>query len=110
MVSLFFMATFIASQQAAVSPATWLLISELVPAQVRGLGMGIAGLSLWVTNWAVAQYFLPLVEWLTGPVAFAIFGVLGIIAMGYTRALVPETMGKSLDEVGAEMHNRYAHK
>ena len=110
MVSLFFMATFIASQQAAVSPATWLLISELVPSQVRGLGMGIAGLSLWVTNWAVAQYFLPLVEWLTGPVAFAIFGVLGIIAMGYTRALVPETMGKSLDEVGAEMHNRYAHK
>ena len=110
MASLFFMATFIASQQAAVSPATWLLISELVPAQVRGLGMGIAGLSLWVTNWAVAQYFLPLVEWLTGPVAFAIFGVLGIIAMGYTRALVPETMGKSLDEVGAEMHNRYAHK
>lgn len=110
MVSLFFMATFIASQQAAVSPATWLLISELVPTQVRGLGMGIAGLSLWVTNWAVAQYFLPLVEWLTGPIAFAVFGVLGIVAMGYTRALVPETMGKSLDGVGAEMRERYAHK
>ncbi|MFH0412269.1 sugar porter family MFS transporter [Corynebacterium sp. L4756] len=107
MLSLFFMATFIAFQQAAVSPATWLLISELVPAQVRGLGMGIAGLSLWVTNWAVAQYFLPLVEWLTGPVAFAVFGVLGIVALGYTRALVPETMGKSLDEVGAEMRSRY---
>lgn len=108
MLSLFFMATFIAFQQAAVSPATWLLISELVPAKVRGLGMGIAGLSLWVTNWAVAQYFLPLVEWLTGPVAFGVFGVLGIIALGYTRALVPETMGKSLDEVGAEMRKRYA--
>ena len=107
MLSLFFMATFIAFQQAAVSPATWLLISELVPAKVRGLGMGIAGLSLWVTNWAVAQYFLPLVEWLTGSVAFAVFGVLGIIALGYTRTLVPETMGKSLDEVGAEMRKRY---
>lgn len=107
MLSLFFMATFIAFQQAAVSPATWLLISELVPAKVRGLGMGIAGLSLWVTNWAVAQYFLPLVEWLTGSVAFAVFGVLGIIALGYTRTLVPETMGKSLDEVGSEMRKRY---
>ncbi|MGO2550021.1 MAG: sugar porter family MFS transporter [Corynebacterium casei] len=107
MLSLFFMTTFIAFQQAAVSPATWLLISELVPAKVRGLGMGIAGLSLWVTNWAVAQYFLPLVEWLTGSVAFAVFGVLGIIALGYTRTLVPETMGKSLDEVGAEMRKRY---
>ena len=101
MVSLAFMAVFIASQQAAVSPTTWLLISELVPAQVRGLGMGIAGLSLWVANWAVAQYFLPLVEWLTGARAFLVLGVLGIVAMGYTRALVPETMGRSLETVSA---------
>ncbi|WP_448855557.1 sugar porter family MFS transporter [Corynebacterium camporealensis] len=108
MVSLFFMATFIACQQAAVSPTTWLLISEIVPQPVRGFGMGIAGLSLWVTNWAVAQYFLPLVEWLSGPVAFAIFGVLGIVAIAYTRALVPETMGRSLEEVSAEMRRRYS--
>ena len=107
MVSLVFMALFIAFQQAAVSPTTWLLISELVPLQVRGLGMGIAGLSLWATNWAVAQYFLPLVEWLTGPVAFIIFGVFGLIAIGYTKVLVPETMGRSLDEVGEEMKSRY---
>ena len=108
MVSLFFMATFIACQQAAVSPTTWLLISEIVPQPVRGVGMGIAGLSLWVTNWAVAQYFLPLVEWLSGPVAFAIFGVLGIVAIAYTRALVPETMGRSLEEVSAEVRRRYS--
>ena len=107
MVSLVFMALFIAFQQAAVSPTTWLLISELVPLQVRGLGMGIAGLSLWATNWAVAQYFLPLVEWLTGPVAFIVFGVFGLIAIGYTKVLVPETMGRSLDEVGEEMKSRY---
>src|SRR5699024_2491451 len=93
--------------QAAVSPATWLLFSELVPGKVRGLGMGIAGLCLWVTNWAVAQYFLPLVEWLTGPVAFAVFGVLGIIAMGYTRALVLETICKSRDEFSEWMHSLY---
>ncbi|MDY3127186.1 MAG: sugar porter family MFS transporter [Corynebacterium sp.] len=108
--SLFFMALFIAFQQAAVSPTTWLLISELVPASVRGIGMGIAGLSLWVTNWAVAQYFLPLVEWLTGPVAFAIFGVLGVVALSYTRVLVPETMGKSLSDVSVEMEQRFTRR
>ncbi|QNE90102.1 sugar porter family MFS transporter [Corynebacterium incognita] len=107
MVSLTFMALFIAFQQAAVSPTTWLLISELVPVQVRGIGMGIAGLSLWVTNWAVAQYFLPLVEWLTGPWAFALFAGCGVVAIGYTKALIPETMGRSLDEVGEEMRVRY---
>ena len=108
MVSLVFMALFIAFQQAAVSPATWLLISELVPPQVRGLGMGIAGLSLWLTNWAVAQYFLPLVEWLSGSVTFVVFAVLGLVAIGYTRILIPETMGRSLEEVSEEMQERYA--
>ena len=78
MVSLACMAAFIACQQAAVSPATWLLISEIVPAQVRGLGMGIAGLALWVSNWVVAQFFLPVVEWLGGSLAFGVFAVLGL--------------------------------
>ena len=55
----------------------------------------------------MAQYFLPLVEWLTGPVAFMVFGVFGLIAIAYTRILVPETMGRSLDEVGEEMKSRY---
>lgn len=108
MISLVFMALFIAFQQAAVSPATWLLISELVPSQVRGLGMGIAGLSLWLTNWAVAQYFLPLVEWLSGSVAFLVFACLGLVAVGYTRVLIPETMGRSLEQVSEEMERRYA--
>ncbi|OFT50746.1 MFS transporter [Corynebacterium sp. HMSC06D04] len=108
LLSLAFMALFIAFQQAAVSPTTWLLISELVPPEVRGIGMGIAGLSLWVTNWAVAQFFLPMVEWLTGPVAFMIFAFLGFAAIAYTKLLVPETMGRSLEEVGDEMQERYA--
>lgn len=108
LVSLAFMALFIAFQQAAVSPTTWLLISELVPVEVRGIGMGIAGLSLWVTNWAVAQFFLPMVDWLTGPVAFMVFGFLGILAIAYTKLLIPETMGRSLEDVGDEMQTRYA--
>ena len=108
MVSLACMAAFIACQQAAVSPATWLLISEIVPAQVRGLGMGIAGLALWVSNWVVAQFFLPVVEWLGGSLAFGVFAVLGVVALGYTRALVPETMGKTLGEVSEELRSKYS--
>ena len=33
--------------------------------------------------------------------------VYGLIAIGYTKVLVPETMGRSLDEVGEEMKSRY---
>lgn len=108
MLALTCMAAFIAFQQAAVSPATWLLMSEIVPPEVRGLGMGIAGLALWVSNWAVAQFFLPVVEWLGGSLAFGILAVLGLVAVGYTRALVPETAGKSLEDVAGQLRSRYS--
>ena len=107
MLALTCMAAFIAFQQAAVSPATWLLMSEIVPPEVRGLGMGIAGLALWVSNWAVAQFFLPVVEAVTGPGAFAIFAALGVGALIFVRRCVPETTGRSLDEVGEAFRERF---
>lgn len=107
MLALFLMAVFIAFQQASVSLATWLLISEIVPLQVRGFGMGIAGLGLWAANWAVAQFFLPLVDAIGGSLTFGAFAVLGAIAFLFVRGFVPETTGKTLDEVGSEFRRRY---
>ena len=101
------MAIFIASQQAAVSPTTWLLISEIVPIQVRGLGMGLAGLALWAANWAVAQFFLPLVDAVSATTTFLIFAGLGLAALGFVRAAVPETGGRSLEEVGEAFRGRF---
>jgi len=107
MVSLALMAVFIAFQQASVSLATWLLISEIVPLQVRGFGMGVAGLGLWVANWAVAQFFLPLVDTIGGSLTFAVFAILGVVAWVFVRGWVPETTDKTLDEVGATFRDRY---
>ena len=107
LVTLAVMAVFIASQQAAVSPSTWLLISEIVPIQVRGLGMGLAGLMLWVANWAVAQFFLPLVDAVSATTTFLIFAGLGLAALGFVRAMVPETRGRSLEEVGQGFQGRF---
>ena len=90
-----------------VSPTTWLLISELVPPQIRGAGMGLAGLALWVMNWIVAQFFLPLVDALSATATFSIFIICGILAAGFVRYFVPETMNRSLDEVASEMEQRY---
>ena len=106
-VALACMAGFIASQQAAVSPTTWLLISELVPPQVRGVGMGLAGLALWVMNWVVAQFFLPLVDATSATFTFCLFAVFGVVASVFVARRVPETMGRSLDDVAAEMRQRF---
>lgn len=101
------MALFMAFQQAAVSLATWLLISELVPGAVRGLGMGLAGLALWVVNWAVAQFFLPVVQAVGGPATFIGFAGAGVVAVIFVLRLVPETTGRTLDHVTREFMQRY---
>lgn len=103
------MALFVAFQQAAVSLSTWLLISEIVPVQVRSLGMGVAGLMLWVANWFVAQFFLPMVDLFTATGAFAIFAVLGALSFVFVRVFVPETTGRSLEEVSEDLRARYDH-
>ncbi|WP_414629660.1 sugar porter family MFS transporter [Corynebacterium vitaeruminis] len=99
MMSLLLMTVFIVFQQAAVSVATWLLISEIVPVEARGLGMGLAGLALWVANWFVAQAFLPMVDAVGGSWSFFFFAITGAIALVFTIKAVPETSGKTLAEV-----------
>lgn len=107
MAALGLMGLFIAFQQAAVSLTTWLLISELVPTAIRGIGMGVAGLGLWVANWAVAQFFLPLVSATSASTTFAIFAALGVAAVIFVARWVPETSGKSLEEVEGQFQARY---
>lgn len=101
--SLALMTIFILFQQAAVSVATWLLISEIVPTEARGIGMGLAGLALWAANWFVAQAFLPMVEAFGGAWSFFFFAVTGAIALVFTVRAVPETSGKTLAEVRETM-------
>lgn len=103
MMSLLLMTVFIVFQQAAVSVATWLLISEIIPTEARGLGMGLAGLALWVANWFVAQAFLPMVDAVGGAWSFFFFAITGAIALVFTIKAVPETSGKTLAEVRAYM-------
>lgn len=100
------MALFIAFQQAAVSVVTWLLIAEIIPAQVRGTGMGLAGLALWTANWFVAQAFLPMVDVVGGSWSFVFFAVTGAVALVFTLRFVPETTGRSLAEIQKLMEKK----
>ncbi|MBZ8178209.1 sugar porter family MFS transporter [Corynebacterium sp. 3HC-13] len=102
------MALFVAFQQSAVSLTTWLLMSEIVPVQVRSIGMGMAGLMLWIANWFVAQFFLPMVDALSATGAFGVFAVLGALSLVFVRIFVPETTGRSLEEVSEGFRRRWS--
>lgn len=80
-------------------PILWILLSEIFPLQVRGLGMSICTLANWVGNFLVSQFFLTMVDKLGRTATFAIYAVLCIVTIVFVRAFVPETKRELLELV-----------
>jgi MFS transporter, SP family, galactose:H+ symporter len=83
----------------SLGPIVWLLISEIFPLPVRGLGMSISTLANWVGNFLVSQFFLTMVDRLGRPVTFSIYAALCIVTIVFVRSLVPETKQELLEQI-----------
>jgi SP family galactose:H+ symporter-like MFS transporter len=86
-----------------LGPVFWLLISEIFPLAVRGRGMSVATVANWGSNFAVTLVFPPLVAALGSAAAFLAFAVLSVGAFIFTLRVVPETNGRSLEEIEAQL-------
>ncbi len=86
-----------------LGPVFWLLISEIFPLSVRGRGMSVATVSNWGSNFIVTLVFPKLVAALGSSTAFGIFAVLSVGAWVFTYRVVPETKGRSLEEIEAQL-------
>ncbi|MGW0733976.1 sugar porter family MFS transporter [Streptomyces sp. NPDC002851] len=100
--------TFLAFQQGAISPVTWLMLSEIFPMWMRGFGMGMAAVVLWLTNFAVGLTFPSLVAGLGVSGTFFVFVALGVLAIAFVKRYVPETRGRSLERLEEELKARYS--
>ena len=89
---LFFMQTFL-------GPILWLSISEIIPLRFRGFGMGCCVIFLWITNFVIGLVYPSLLANLGLQMTFVIFAAIGFISITFTRLCVPETMGKTLEEI-----------
>jgi major inositol transporter-like SP family MFS transporter len=98
-VILAFTALFVFCMQTTLNIPTWVVLSEMFPLDMRGFGMGIAVLVLWVTNAIIAFVFPILVEVVEIQGAFLVFVVLGFIAIFTLKKLLPETGNRSLEEL-----------
>lgn len=99
------MVAFLAFQQSTVSPVTWLLIAELFPARIKGLAGGATTMALWLTNFVVSLTFLPVHDRIGGAATFGMFGVIGLACLVFTLIWVPETKGKSLEQIEQELRS-----
>jgi MFS transporter, SP family, major inositol transporter len=97
--------TFLAFQQGAISPVTWLMLSEIFPLRLRGLGMGITVFCLWMVNFFIGLLFPVLLDKVGLSTTFFIFVVLGLAAITFVKKFLPETRGLTLEQLELYFRN-----
>lgn len=95
--------TYIASFAISLGPVVWLIISEIFPLQIRGIGASIAIAANWGFNLLVSLTFLTLVDLLGLSLTFCLYAVLCIITWIFVYLIVPETKGCSLEQIEANL-------
>jgi len=93
------LAAYVAFFAVGLGPVFWLLIAEIFPLAVRGRAMSLATISNWGFNLVVTVTFLGLVDLCGRAGTFLIYALLTLVAIIFTAALVPETKGRSLEEI-----------
>jgi MFS transporter, SP family, xylose:H+ symportor len=104
MVALIFMLTYTAAFAMSWGPVTWVLLAEIFPNSIRG-ALSIAVAAQWIANWVVSTTF-PMMNDNEGlnksfhhGFAYWIYGVMGILSAVFMWKLVPETKGKTLEQI-----------
>ena len=87
-------------------PVLWVMLPELFPMRARGAATGMAALVLSIGSLLVAQFFPLLTEVLPVEQVFLIFAAVGIVALIFVIKYLPETRGRSLEEIEAELRTR----
>lgn len=88
-------------------PIAWVTIGEIFPLSVRGIGSSIGSAANWIGNFLVSQFFLVMLAYFHNNVGgpFAVFAVFAVLSMFFVHYLVPETRGKSLEEIEMELRH-----
>lgn len=106
------MLVYVAGFAVSWGPVTWVLVSEIFPNQIRGKAMAIAVAAQWVANYLVSWTFPimnndhMLVKYFHHGFAYWIYGVLSLVAAVFVWKLVPETKGKTLEQMEALWRSR----
>ncbi len=96
------LAIYVACFAFGLGPIFWLMISEIYPLRIRGQAMSAVTVTNWAMNLLVSITFLSLVNLLGQAETFWLYGVIAIGAWIFFYKLIPETKGKSLEEIEAQ--------
>ncbi|WP_273276654.1 D-xylose transporter XylE [Maribacter polysiphoniae] len=108
--ALVFMLCYVASFAMSWGPVTWVLLSEIFPNKIRGKAMAFAVAAQWISNYLVSWTFPMmdknsyLLEKFNHGFSYWVYGAMGLLAMFLVWKFVPETKGKTLEEMEKMWH------
>ncbi|MFC2109130.1 D-xylose transporter XylE [Bacteroidota bacterium] len=103
--ALFFMMLYVASFAMSWGPVAWVLLAEIFPNKIRGRALAVAVAAQWISNYLVSLTFPMmndnsfLTEKFNHGFAYWIYGVMSVLATLFIMKFVPETKGKTLEEM-----------
>lgn len=85
------------------APLTWIIVGEIFPLSVRGIGGGISSAFNWTGSLAVGLIFPILADQFSFGVIFSAFGFICVLGLLFVRFVVIETKGRTLEQIETEM-------
>ncbi|HKI88085.1 MAG TPA: D-xylose transporter XylE [Draconibacterium sp.] len=96
--TLIFIIIYTASFMMSWGPITWVLISEIFPNKIRGKAVAIAVAAQWAANYFISSTYPAMME-LSGGLTYGFYGLMSIFSLWFVWKMVPETKGKTLEEM-----------
>jgi SP family sugar porter-like MFS transporter len=93
----------IACYSMTLAPITWVLLSELFPNRIRGAAMSICVSALWIACFALTATFKPINAAMGAAGTFWLYGAICLVGFAVLFKFVPETNGKSLEDIEREL-------
>jgi len=93
----------IASYAMSLAPVTWVVLSEIFPNIIRGAAMAVATVALWIASFILTYTFPLLNSALGASGTFWLYGIISLFGFIFIYKKLPETKGKSLEEIEEEI-------
>lgn len=96
---LLFLCIYVAFYSCTWAPLTWVIVGEIFPLAVRGRASGLASSFNWIGSFLVGLLFPVMTASMSQEIVFGIFGIICFLGVLFIQEIVPETRGKSLEEI-----------
>jgi SP family sugar porter-like MFS transporter len=93
----------IACYAMSLAPVVWVVLSEIFPVRIRGAAMAVSTFFLWTACFLLTCTFPLLNKWLNASGTFWIYGGICLAGLFFILTRLPETKGKSLEELEKEL-------